>query len=306
MSLWLYFKKIMKFPYLLFYLSFLFACVSSEKKSYKLPEEKSPSQQKRKSLSRDIAYLQNNFYLEENSFQFIKKKMKTVIKNYKRMKKQLAQIEGKLDDLLNKLIILEEKAHSSIPEDNESISITQRDNQIITIPLSDMEDHKKLMGEILAGDYDIDESEKEKLLDDLKNKVQALKSAEKEKEPFLIEEKLEDDDDVFPKKEPEEDIDSLQSQPKILKGPMPHKIHSTLKEAKNLFKNKSYENAISKFQDYRNKYPAGSYYPEATFFIGQSFQNLQMPLEAKVFFKEITISHPQSLWAEKAQKFLEK
>ena len=83
-----------------------------------------------------------------------------------------------------------------------------------------------------------------------------------------------------------------------------NKKSSVLIEAKNLFKKESYENAISKFQKYRDENPKGSHYPEATFYIGQSFRNLKMPVEAKIFFKEVIKSYPQSLWASRAKKIL--
>ena len=71
-----------------------------------------------------------------------------------------------------------------------------------------------------------------------------------------------------------------------------------------LFEKESYESAISEFQKYRDNNPKGKHYPEATFYIGQSFKNLKMPSEAEVFFKEIVKSYPKSLWAGRAKKSL--
>ena len=123
--------------------------------------------------------------------------------------------------------------------------------------------------------------------------------------PYLQEE-ITDDTNIFENDEGEKNQylqNQKQALEKVIKSEKPNRQKpSSLIIAKNLFEKKSYEKAISQFQKYRDKNPKGNYYPEATFYIGQSFQNLKMPIEAKVFFKEIIQFYPQSLWASRAKK----
>ncbi len=75
-------------------------------------------------------------------------------------------------------------------------------------------------------------------------------------------------------------------------------------EAKKLYFEKSWESAISKFQDYRSQNPKGIYIIEATYYIGESFRYLKMLPEARVYYKEIVKSYPTSSWALKAKQQL--
>ena len=249
-------------------LVFLSSCISSEKDTYdSLIKKQSDSLREDANSSREIAYLKNISQFEENNFQFITKQMKEVIKNYSKMKQQLVKIETKLDHLFNQLIL---GSHSS--QDNE-VEVVENDAS-------------------------------PKLEDESGDTIKV-----NPEDPSLFQEEITDDTDIFPNEEMEENK-YLQNQKKILeKIAIKNKESSQSKssaliEAKNLFEKESYESAISKFQKYRDENPKGSQYPEATFYIGQSFKNLKMPIEAEVFFKEIVNLHPQSLWASRAKKIL--
>jgi len=76
--------------------------------------------------------------------------------------------------------------------------------------------------------------------------------------------------------------------------------------AKKLYSQKSWQSAISQFQEYLDANPKGLYSIEATYYIGESFRNLKMIPEAQVFYEEIAKSYPQSLWAAKAKQHLNK
>ena len=159
----------------------------------------------------------------------------------------------------------------------------------------------------------------------LKNHSHSLeKTAQKTKEPIIIPDKERGDlrlslktirdhqilaQDILSGKYNLDDknktalLQSLRDKIRVLRD-SPKTLSPFLISAKKLFKKRSYESAISKFQKYRDTNPEGSYYPEATFYIGQSFKKLKMPVEADVFFKELVHSYPESLWAYRAKKLL--
>ena len=252
------------------FLSFIFlsACLSTEKHTYDSALEPVEEFQGT-NTQRDIAYLKSLSQFEESSFEFVTKQMKTVIKNYGRMKQQLEHIDGKLDRILNQ-VLSSAKNLKMIPEEESSISLLNPDPEAID----------EESAPLLEPDNSTEESES-----------------------------LFEDSNPQPRDEKNTQLDSSFLKPEPLKNQAlnpvrkPDKI-SSLSKAKNLFNNKSYESAISEFQKYRDENPQGPYYPEATFYIGQSFKNLKMPVEANVFFKEIVQSYPQSLWASRAKKKL--
>ena len=245
---------------LLFCIISLFGCFSAEKSSYNsVINDKGRLHDSKNSSHREIAYLKNISQFEEANFQFITKQMKTVIKNYSKMKNQLIKIETKLDQMLNQLSL--------------------------TSPSS----HKENTAEILESRDSFSEIEKED-------------NIETDSVPLLEKERT-DGTNIFPVEEKEDQ--HIQNQKGVLEQHSKNKKRDqqqpSLIEAKNLFKNKSYESAISKFQKYRDENPKGIHYPEATFYIGQSFKNLKMPIEAEVFFNEIIQSYPNSLWASRSK-----
>ncbi|MCZ0931899.1 MAG: hypothetical protein OXJ52_01950 [Oligoflexia bacterium] len=316
--------------YPLFSFLFLFACVSSDKVDYDSLEE---SQFERESqLKRNVAYLKQISQFKEDNFQFISKQMKDMIQNYERMKQQLEKIESKLDrSLLKKTSIEKEPLQPQIERNEDSIVLTKKNKEQVVVFLSSIEDYTKLLAQILRGEYDISEEEKEKLLFSVRKRMDEKKKEELESteeiEFFEMEDIEELDEDLLPENRNEtgdffQEENSSQEEEKESeenswgRGVLGQKAQEEKREskenntflisAKKHFEEKSYETAISEFQKYRNENPEGVYYPEATFYIGQAFENLKMPIEAEVFFKEIVQSHPQSLWAGRAKKFLKK
>ncbi len=274
-----YKKSFIIFFSLFFWLSSLTGCISAEKTAYETDiSHPSDSLSEEAASSREIAHLKNISLFEENNFQFIAKQIKEVIKNYIRMKKKLSQIEAKLDQLLRQLTLRDQKSKSA---------------EITEEPLEREEDGLE-WGQPAP-----------------QEEAANNEPSTKPETESPLEESLTDDTDTLPAEKTKEGkypqkqkraLNSIQTD-----SPLSNKkSYLSLIEAKNLFKQKSYESAISKFQKYRDENPQGNHYPEATFYIGQSFRNLKMPIEAEVFFKEIVKSHPQSLWASRAKKLLEK
>ncbi|MDE0092110.1 MAG: hypothetical protein OXN83_02355 [Oligoflexia bacterium] len=236
-----------------------------------------------------------------------------MIKNYERMKEQLEKIENKLDQSLSQSSVV----HSHQLTNDKNIVLTKKNGKQVIISLSSVEDYTGLMAKILNGEYDISKTEKEKLLLNVRNQLNRLKkepaelmedessedvdfSEEELNENFLLEDDTIEKDNFF-----ENDQENNGSDNKKSEEDDEIEI-SPLISARKYFEDKSYETAISEFQKYRNENPEGNYYPEATFYIGQSFEQLKMPVEAKVFFKELLHSYPQSLWAVRAKKLLKK
>ena len=281
--------------------------------------------QTKKRTERDVAYLKEISQFKDGSFQFISKQMKDMIQNYERMKEQLEKIEKKLDKSLSSPIVTEESFQTE-PEINENkIALIKKDKQKVLVSLSSIEDYTQLMAQILKGEYDISDQEKEKLLLSLKKQLDRKESLSRDNESSdsieLIEadsvkgldedsllEEVEDDFFYEGQGDSSEEGESFNEKDteEETKPDKQHEELSALISAKKHFKEKSYETAISEFQKYRNENPEGVHYPEATFYIGQSFEKLKMPIEAEVFFTEIVQSHPQSLWARRAKKLLKK
>ena len=293
----------------LFYFLFLVfcSCVSSNK-NY----DSVQSSSERKNPQRNISYLKDTSQIEDNSYNFIFKQMRILIRNYKRMKKKLLNIEEKLNGTLKKLEAYKKKENdlsaSSILLENQII-IKNNDGGEIVLTVSKLEDYKYIMGGIVAGDYDISEAEAERVLGILKEKLKTAQTEEKSEtdakedsgsddkkpdslfnEDSLIMDQITDEKDIFSLK----DIETIEGED-----------DSAFLLGKQLFDNQSYETAISEFQKYRNDNPEGKRYMEATFYIGQSFEQLKMPIEADIFFQEIMKSGSQSLWALRAKKQLD-
>jgi TolA-binding protein len=71
-------------------------------------------------------------------------------------------------------------------------------------------------------------------------------------------------------------------------------------EGEELFNNKKWKEAIVSYQKYRDAYPRGRSYGDATYKIGVAFQELGLKDEAKSFFEEVTSKFPGSKEAKKA------
>lgn len=66
------------------------------------------------------------------------------------------------------------------------------------------------------------------------------------------------------------------------------------------FSKKDWKKAILSYQKYRDESSKGKYYPEATYKIGVSFQELGMKEEAKTFYEEVVSKFPRSEQSRKA------
>ena len=75
-------------------------------------------------------------------------------------------------------------------------------------------------------------------------------------------------------------------------------------KAEELFKEKQWKEAIVYYEKYRENNKNGDHYKKSTFQIGICFQNLGLLKEAKVFFREIVTSFPNSVEAKEAKKQL--
>lgn len=71
--------------------------------------------------------------------------------------------------------------------------------------------------------------------------------------------------------------------------------------ADELFEKKDWKRAIISFQKYRDQNPKGKKFAEATYKIGVCFQELGLKDEAKTFYDEVVVKHPQSAEAKKAR-----
>ncbi|RME15356.1 MAG: hypothetical protein D6797_06720 [Bdellovibrio sp.] len=72
-------------------------------------------------------------------------------------------------------------------------------------------------------------------------------------------------------------------------------------QAEEWFKKGEWKKAILSYQKYRELYPKGSKYADATYKIGVCFQELKMYEDAKVFFEEVIAKFPKSREARKAK-----
>lgn len=66
------------------------------------------------------------------------------------------------------------------------------------------------------------------------------------------------------------------------------------------FAKKDWKKAILSYQKYRDESSKGKFYPEATYKIGVSFQELGMKEEAKTFYDEVVTKFPKSEQSRKA------
>ena len=87
----------------------------------------------------------------------------------------------------------------------------------------------------------------------------------------------------------------------------PEKSKDTMdlfQKAEKFFKEEEWKKAIINYEQYRKKNKKGKFYKQATFRIGLCFQKLNMFKEAKVFFREVLESFPNSDEAKKSKKLL--
>lgn len=65
-------------------------------------------------------------------------------------------------------------------------------------------------------------------------------------------------------------------------------------QAEEHFNNKDWKQAILSYQKYRDQNPKGAKFPDATYKIGVSFQELGLKDEARTFYEEVTKKFPKS------------
>lgn len=70
------------------------------------------------------------------------------------------------------------------------------------------------------------------------------------------------------------------------------------------FKKKKWKDAIVFYQKYREEFPKGKLYPDATYKIGICFTELGLKDESKAFFEEVKGKFPKSALAKKASEKL--
>ncbi|MBX3021110.1 MAG: tetratricopeptide repeat protein [Bdellovibrionales bacterium] len=78
------------------------------------------------------------------------------------------------------------------------------------------------------------------------------------------------------------------------------KTRTPYDEGEAFFNTKKWKDAIDSYQKYRDTYPKGKSFADATYKIGAAFQELGMKDEAKLFFEEVKDKFPGSKEAKKA------
>lgn len=79
---------------------------------------------------------------------------------------------------------------------------------------------------------------------------------------------------------------------------------SLFEVAEEMFEKKDWRKAILNYQKFRDTNPKHRNFPEATYKIGVSFQELGMKDEAKTFYDEVVAKYPNSAEAKKAKSRL--
>lgn len=91
------------------------------------------------------------------------------------------------------------------------------------------------------------------------------------------------------------------SAPVRVSGEKSAETSDSYKEAEALFEKKEWTKAILAYQKYREQNPKGRNFPDATYKIAVSFQELGKKEEAKAFYEEVVKDFPKSNAARKSQ-----
>lgn len=79
------------------------------------------------------------------------------------------------------------------------------------------------------------------------------------------------------------------------------KLREDFYRGEDFYKRKLWKDAIVSYQKYREDYPKGQAYPEATYKIGMCFLQLGLKDESKSFFEEVSLKFPKAPIAKKAK-----
>lgn len=140
----------------------------------------------------------------------------------------------------------------------------------------------------------------------LNRSAQMEERAAREKEKQAFEEKLRVYEEAIGKLEKEiqtlnQKINEKQSDSNSSSSKSSTKKKNNFETAEDHFNKKKWREAIVEYQNYRDKYPSGKSYADATYKIGVSFQELGMKSDAKAFYSEVVSKFPKSQTADKAK-----
>lgn len=144
----------------------------------------------------------------------------------------------------------------------------------------------------------------------LESDVNRMKLAEEERaKSFELEKALQEDKQkalIEAIQKLENEVTSLKSSRSKKKKAKTQKKGGPFTRATAEFKSKNWKQAIDLYDRYRSKWPKGSRYPEATYKMGVSFQELKMYDEAELFYSEVIQKFPKDKHAKKSKYRLSK
>jgi len=88
------------------------------------------------------------------------------------------------------------------------------------------------------------------------------------------------------------------------RGSIAKNIKSDFQKGEAYLAQKDCVNAIESFDKYRKRYPKGRYYSIATYNMGECFRQLELPKDAKAFYREVLDRYPETKVAKRAESRL--
>ena len=282
----------------------------------------------------------NNYDFISSQMQTLIRNYKRMRKHLSGIEDKLDSTLKKLESYKYKSL-LESKSKELSPRVEDEIRIKNQESEEVILTINHLDDYKYIMGELVAGDYNTSEQETQRALIVLKQKLakstaqlsrikKQTKAPVKKKSEQFIDVEAEANASIDAEESSDASIDATDTDEKpdkelfdedsLLNEELTGEVDLFSQEndrefeennasfllGKQFFKNESYEMSVAEFQKYRNENPNGKHYLEATFYIGQAFEKLKMPVEANIFFQEIVKTGSDSLWAMKAKKEIEK
>lgn len=83
-----------------------------------------------------------------------------------------------------------------------------------------------------------------------------------------------------------------------------HQVEVQFLVGETYFVEQNYQQAAAEFNAIRKKNPKSSFYPEALFKLGLCFERLNLPEDAKLFYREVVDKHPKAAVAKEAKQRL--